>query len=51
MKRRSVSAIASIQKILYKAVQDGGFGLDIAFENVKFDPKAKDGYWYFSNRY
>ncbi len=44
MKRRSVSAIASIQKILYKAVQDGGFGLDIAYENVKFDPKSKDGY-------
>ena len=36
--------IAQIQKILFKAVQDGGFGLDLSFENVTFDPKSLSGY-------
>ena len=39
-----MSAIAEIQKVLFKAVQDGGFGLPIAFENVTYDPKDGSGY-------
>jgi len=39
-----VSAIAEIQKVLYSAVESGGFGLPIAYENVKFEPADKSGY-------
>ena len=39
-----MSAIAEIQQILYNAVEDGGFGLDVAYENVKLDPKDKPAY-------
>ncbi len=39
-----MSAIADIQKILFNAVEDGSFGLPVAYENVNFDPKGLDGY-------
>lgn len=39
-----MSAIAEIQKILLSAVENGGFGLPIAYENVKFEPADKSGY-------
>lgn len=32
-----MSAIASIQRILLEAIQNAGFGLPIAFENVNYD--------------
>lgn len=44
MKRLEVSAIAEIQKTIYKAVQDGAFGLPVAMPNESFDPKDKTGY-------
>lgn len=39
-----MAAITEINQILVKAVQDGSFGLDIAFENIKFNPKGKTAY-------
>ena len=32
-----MSAIANIQRILLEAIENAGFGLPIAYENVKFD--------------
>jgi len=39
-----MATITEINQILVKAVQDGAFGLDIAFENIKFDSKQQDSY-------
>lgn len=39
-----MAVIAEINQILKKAVQDGAFGLDIAFENSGFDPKQVPAY-------
>lgn len=44
MKRLRVSAIAEIQKILFAAVEDGNFGLPVAYQNVNFDQSTKDAY-------
>lgn len=39
-----MSAISEIQKVIYKAVQDGAFGLDVAYPNDTFDPTGSAGY-------
>ncbi len=39
-----MAAITEINQILKKAVEDGTFGLDIAYENSGFDPKQLQAY-------
>ena len=39
-----MAAITNINQTLVKAVNDGGFGLPIAYENIKFDKEVSSAY-------